>query len=546
MTVEYLSFEELLKLYRERRNLSQRQLAEKLRFDPSYISKWQTLLRNPSKENVDRIAEALGLNSYEKQNLQLAREGELRAESLWLHELLSLYLDRVGLSESQIAGRLGIGPDKLRNWRKGVKSPSNRELDNVIEVFNFDQDQSTRLRSAKPLVTLPPQNLEFVLRGAGFPTEQIRELITRGVEIIASSFVVIVLAAAVIFILASIGAAIYTAAKEGYINIPGITPPEKPIPTRTPAPTFTPTPTLTPIPTRTPAPTSMPTLTLTPIPTLTPTATKEAAIPVVSTPIPSAEVASPVAVSSTEEATDAAARATDTPKPPTPMQTPTPTQTTTPAQTPTPTQTATLTQTPTQTLTNTPTSEPGPPVCYSDDFSDPGSGWPAYRSSGGAVGYSEYGEYFIHRQVSGSNIVQAPVDLVNLNTVEVDARWDSEATGYEYGLVFGQTSFPYIFGLDSVNQRYRLLYNNGSSWNCVNQPDPCWVDSPLINPNFASNHLKVECDETTISLYVNNNLIWRGDSSPSCNGRVGLFAQSSPTNPSISAYFDNFEACGTP
>lgn len=186
-----------------------------------------------------------------------------------------------------------------------------------------------------------------------------------------------------------------------------------------------------------------------------------------------------------------------------------------------------------------------PIICnpYFDDFSDPNSGWPIDNSGKVQTGYSA-GEYFIHRQEQGMRIVQAPVSFANRYTVEVDARWNNAYIGYEYGLIFGQTGFPYPtyrFGIHSINQQYTLRYNPGNGWQCITQP--CWIDPPIPNPinhGSTSNHLKVECDRETVSLYINNNLLWQ-DSSYSCRGQVGLFAQSSPTTPNALVYFDNFQ-----
>jgi hypothetical protein len=179
---------------------------------------------------------------------------------------------------------------------------------------------------------------------------------------------------------------------------------------------------------------------------------------------------------------------------------------------------------------------------YSDDFSDPSSGWPILDNQNVKLYYCA-GKYCIRNKVVELRIVQGPVDFSNQYAVEVDAQWNNANVGYEYGLIFGQTNFPipaYRFVVDPVNQRYRLKYHNGSSWQCVNRPDPCWANSSYINPGSASNHLKAECNGTTITLYVNDQVIWQGDGPNSCSGRVGLETQAFP-DPNALAYFDNFQ-----
>lgn len=54
-------FGALLKSLREKRNVSQSKLAEKADFDHSYISRLESGARMPTREAVDRLAEAMDL-----------------------------------------------------------------------------------------------------------------------------------------------------------------------------------------------------------------------------------------------------------------------------------------------------------------------------------------------------------------------------------------------------------------------------------------------------------------------------------------------------
>ena len=155
--------------------------------------------------------------------------------------------------------------------------------------------------------------------------------------------------------------------------------------------------------------------------------------------------------------------------------------------------------------------------------------------------------------IPGMRIVQAPIGYSNQYTVEVDVRWGN--IGYEYGLIFGQgnnaDSLTYRFGVDPSNRRYRLRYgNDNSGWECVDQSSipnsgpSCWInfDPPnLVHRGTASNHLKIECDKSTFSLYINDNPHpIQQINNHSCRGRVGVFAQSI-THLNAAAYFDNFK-----
>jgi uncharacterized repeat protein (TIGR01451 family) len=193
-----------------------------------------------------------------------------------------------------------------------------------------------------------------------------------------------------------------------------------------------------------------------------------------------------------------------------------------------------------------------PLICNPYDFNDSPGGWPVDNEAKVRTGYTEnYEEYYIQRGKPGMRIVQAPLDYSNQYTVEVDAHWGD--AGYEYGLIFGQSAFPvptYAFGIgpdpdDSTKYRYRLYRiltydrsNDRITIDCITQP--CWISSS-INPN-STNHLKVECHGKTIKLYVNGTPLPEHNNVPySCAGQVGVFAQSSPSDPNAFAYFDNFK-----
>lgn len=61
MKHQQTEFGALLKSMRERRNVSQSKLAERADFDHSYVSRLESGARMPTREAVDRLGDALGL-----------------------------------------------------------------------------------------------------------------------------------------------------------------------------------------------------------------------------------------------------------------------------------------------------------------------------------------------------------------------------------------------------------------------------------------------------------------------------------------------------
>ena len=65
-------FGPLLKHYRERANLSQAKLAGKAKFDHSYLSRLEQSARQPTRDAVERLADALKLSAAETDELVTA------------------------------------------------------------------------------------------------------------------------------------------------------------------------------------------------------------------------------------------------------------------------------------------------------------------------------------------------------------------------------------------------------------------------------------------------------------------------------------------
>jgi transcriptional regulator with XRE-family HTH domain len=65
-------FGRLLKRCREARGVSQSKLAERAGFDHSYVSRLESGARTPTRDAVDRLGEALGLNQVERDALLAA------------------------------------------------------------------------------------------------------------------------------------------------------------------------------------------------------------------------------------------------------------------------------------------------------------------------------------------------------------------------------------------------------------------------------------------------------------------------------------------
>lgn len=133
-----MSFGDLIKLYRLQAKTSQSKLARKAGVDPSYVSKLESGGRNPTRERVIQIAEALELDDRKYDRL-LDAAGYKTVESTMhfatkdLHLLDTLYRETTRKTQYDIdvALRLLIEVMVERN-RKEVESLSLKRWQRVL------------------------------------------------------------------------------------------------------------------------------------------------------------------------------------------------------------------------------------------------------------------------------------------------------------------------------------------------------------------------------------------------------------------------------
>jgi uncharacterized repeat protein (TIGR01451 family) len=179
------------------------------------------------------------------------------------------------------------------------------------------------------------------------------------------------------------------------------------------------------------------------------------------------------------------------------------------------------------------------PIQFTDDFSNPGSGWPVANTGNALFEYLN-GEYHILVKNANWWFVAGPGVKVSNYTVTVDVR-NATGTDGSYGLVFG--------GADDVSQFYTFeifpdssyeIYRYNSGWTFLTGGA-----SASINPGTATNRLTIERSGSQIKAYANGQLLSTlTDGTFTGPRHVGLIT-SSYNQPNVDARFDNFSVCGS-
>lgn len=183
------------------------------------------------------------------------------------------------------------------------------------------------------------------------------------------------------------------------------------------------------------------------------------------------------------------------------------------------------------------TASPTPIVLFSDDFSNPSSGWPTEQNAVGEYGYLTDGYHiFIDRT---DKALWASIDQEFDNvSIYVDAKPAiTGASGY-YGLlcrIQDEQNF-YYFVIQS-NGDYTIGKYKDAGFQSLFADG--WRRSAAIHINDQSNRLRADCAGNTLRFYANNILLGEATDADFTIGFSGLVAAALDSQ-SFEVVFNNF------
>ena len=180
-------------------------------------------------------------------------------------------------------------------------------------------------------------------------------------------------------------------------------------------------------------------------------------------------------------------------------------------------------------------------ILFQDDFSNPSSGWDRADWDDGSADYSD-GVYRIHVKVSSYDIWANPGQYFEGDVrVEADATKVGGEDDNDYGLICRYSGSPespsYYFSIIS-SDGYAVIgkTTDGASEYISTE---LMALSDAIKQGSSTNHLRLDCVGSTLTLYVNGQEVATINDSAFTGGDVGLMAGTFEiSNAEIT--FDNF------
>jgi hypothetical protein len=177
---------------------------------------------------------------------------------------------------------------------------------------------------------------------------------------------------------------------------------------------------------------------------------------------------------------------------------------------------------------------------FSDDFSDPGSGWDRFQNENGVTDYANVG-YLIY--VKSANIIKWANPSRNFQNnvrIEVDAGMSAGPDNNAFGLICryqDPDNFYYFYissdGFGGIGKKENGLYS------IISSSDGKLLKIDGVHLGAATNHLRADCIDSTLTLYVNETQVATTTDSAFTAGDVGLIARTYDTG-GTDILFTNF------
>jgi serine/threonine-protein kinase len=190
----------------------------------------------------------------------------------------------------------------------------------------------------------------------------------------------------------------------------------------------------------------------------------------------------------------------------------------------------------------TPTPEITIDLLYSDDFSDPNSGWDRYSSEEGETEYHNEGyRLLIYKTdwIIWSNPGKNFTDV----QIEVDAQKIGGVDDNMFGVICRYVdSDNFYAGVISSDGYYGILKRQMGSMLYFIHADNMLEDDAILQGN-TSNHITLKCNGSLITLFVNDVNLVQVEDTEFASGDVGLLSGTFEiANTDI--LFDNFQVFG--
>ncbi len=177
-------------------------------------------------------------------------------------------------------------------------------------------------------------------------------------------------------------------------------------------------------------------------------------------------------------------------------------------------------------------------IIFMDDFTYNTTGWSTWSDDRGTVNYENGGMRILVNEPNALHWTNPGLTFQDVQ-IEVDATKQGGPDENDFGIIcrhqdeqnmyFFVVSSDGYYGIGKLKDGQEMLIGM----------DKFGFDNEAIKPGQATNHLRVDCIGSKLTLYVNDKMLAEVEDSDFPIGDVGLLAGSYDT-PGVDILFDNF------
>jgi hypothetical protein len=177
-------------------------------------------------------------------------------------------------------------------------------------------------------------------------------------------------------------------------------------------------------------------------------------------------------------------------------------------------------------------------ILYMDDFSNPKSGWPSWKGQNGSIiDYQAAGLRILVNQ-SQTDLFALPGKKFSNSRIEVDTVKIGGPDNNHFGILCRyqdeKNYYSFLITSDGYNGIVKVKDGNFSMLSGATLEY-----NQTIRQGENQNHLRADCANQSLSLYVNNQKSLEAYDSDFSSGGIGLIAGTYATG-GVDLYFDNF------
>ena len=179
----------------------------------------------------------------------------------------------------------------------------------------------------------------------------------------------------------------------------------------------------------------------------------------------------------------------------------------------------------------------GKQLPWSDDFSDPTSGWQAESDISAEVGYHEGAMRVLIKSPNRLAWASTGREFSDFHLV-VDAAQVAGPDDNEYGVLVRMEDTDHFYRFSISGDGYYMVSKyDGEVWEPLSGD---WTSSDAIHLGAATNTLEVVCQRATMTFFVNGVQLSQVEDADYRRGDIGLYAGSF-FEAGVEVHFDNLQ-----